>query len=178
MKIKRKKFKCHGAYIFVTKWRLYVTNYKSDNNRKPRSLERDRKLRLRRTVVRSNIYEKYLLLCPQMRTALKISMGMNNNSVRFSIPHFKRKSGCSCNTLIWMWFQVPAGTHRTDLVTHLERLPILCQQLNFTLKSPTVGKSATFNKVDTVIQQTKDLMNCVAKVVTTCFICATKVSQS
>lgn len=70
---------------------------------------------------------------------------------------------------------MPAGTHRTDLVSHLERLPILCQQLNFTLKSPTVGKSATFNKVDTVIQQTKDLMNCVAKVVTTCFICATKV---
>ena len=31
-------------------------------------------------------------------------------------------------------------------------------------------------QVDSAIQETKNLMNIVAKVVTTCFVCATKVS--
>ena len=32
-------------------------------------------------------------------------------------------------------------------------------------------------QVDGAIQETKNLMNAIAKVVTTCFVCATKVSQ-
>ena len=43
--------------------------------------------------------------------------------------------------------QVPQGAHRTELLSHLDRLPTSCQQLMFTIKSPTVGKAATFNKV-------------------------------
>ncbi|KAK2143373.1 hypothetical protein LSH36_848g00063 [Paralvinella palmiformis] len=69
---------------------------------------------------------------------------------------------------------VPAGIHKTELIAHLDRLPVLCQQLSFTIKSPTMGKAATFNKVDSVIQETKNLMNSVAKVVTTCLVCTTK----
>ena len=34
---------------------------------------------------------------------------------------------------------------------------------------------AHFNQVDGAIQETKNLMNAIAKVVTTCFVCATKV---
>lgn len=45
------------------------------------------------------------------------------------------------------------------------------------VKSPTVGKSATFSKVDAVISETKSLMNEIAKLVTACFVCATKASQ-
>jgi hypothetical protein len=52
------------------------------------------------------------------------------------------------------------------------------QQLQFTVKNPTVGKAATFTKVDNVIQETKGLMDVISKVVTTCFTCATKVSDS
>lgn len=48
------------------------------------------------------------------------------------------------------------------------------QQLQFTVKNPTVGKAATFTKVDTVIHETKNLMSVISKVVTTCFVCATK----
>jgi hypothetical protein len=51
------------------------------------------------------------------------------------------------------------------------------QQLQFTVKNPTVGKAATFTKVDNVIQETKGLMDVISKVVTTCFTCATKVSD-
>lgn len=49
------------------------------------------------------------------------------------------------------------------------------QRLQFTVKDHTVGKAATFTKVDNVIQETKNLMNVISKVVTTCFECATKV---
>lgn len=50
------------------------------------------------------------------------------------------------------------------------------QQLQFTVKEPTVGRAATFSKVDNVIQETKHLMNVISKVVTTCFDCANKVT--
>lgn len=55
-------------------------------------------------------------------------------------------------------------------------MPTFVQRLQFTVKDHTVGKAATFTKVDNVIQETKNLMNVISKVVTTCFECATKVS--
>ncbi|XP_033207723.1 alpha-catulin isoform X4 [Belonocnema kinseyi] len=71
-------------------------------------------------------------------------------------------------------YQVPGGHHKKDLLENLDRVPTYVQQLQFTVKNPTVGKSATFVKVDNVIQETKNLMNVISKVVTTCFVCATK----
>ncbi|KAJ8320925.1 hypothetical protein KUTeg_002512 [Tegillarca granosa] len=70
--------------------------------------------------------------------------------------------------------RVPQCGHREELTSHLDRIPSYCQQLQATLKTPTYGKAATFNKVDSAIQETKNLMNTIAKVVTTSFICATK----
>lgn len=71
-------------------------------------------------------------------------------------------------------YQVPGGQHKKDLLEHLDKVPTFVQQLQFTVKNPTVGKAATFTKVDNVIQETKNLMNVISKVVTTCFVCATK----
>ena len=71
--------------------------------------------------------------------------------------------------------QVPGGSHKKELLENLDRVPTYVQQLQFTVKNPTVGKAATFTKVDNVIQETKNLMNVISKVVTTCFVCATKV---
>ncbi|VDK65137.1 unnamed protein product, partial [Onchocerca ochengi] len=70
--------------------------------------------------------------------------------------------------------EVPGSAEKNDLSTILEKIPIHCQQLQVLVKSPTVGKPATFSKVDSVIQETKDLMNEIAKLVTACFVCATK----
>lgn len=75
------------------------------------------------------------------------------------------------------WMQVPGGPHKKELLENLDRVPTYVQQLQFTVKNPTVGKAATFTKVDNVIQETKNLMNVISKVVTTCFVCATKVSK-
>uniref|UniRef100_A0A0M3HP66 Alpha-catulin n=1 Tax=Ascaris lumbricoides TaxID=6252 RepID=A0A0M3HP66_ASCLU len=71
-------------------------------------------------------------------------------------------------------YEVPGSAEKSDLSTILEKIPIHCQQLQVLVKSPTVGKSATFSKVDSVIQETKNLMNEIAKLVTACFVCATK----
>lgn len=70
---------------------------------------------------------------------------------------------------------MPAGTTKKELLEHLDRVPTYVQQLQFTVKEPTVGRAATFSKVDNVIQETKHLMNIISKVVTTCFDCANKV---
>nr|CAD7198960.1 unnamed protein product [Timema douglasi] len=71
-------------------------------------------------------------------------------------------------------YQVPGSTHKKELLENLDRVPTYVQQLQFTVKNPTVGKAATFTKVDNVIQETKSLMDVISKVVTTCFMCATK----
>lgn len=68
------------------------------------------------------------------------------------------------------------GANKKELLEQLDQVPTYVQQLQFTVKMPTVGKSATFSKVDSVINETKTLMNVISKVVTTCFVCATKVS--
>ncbi|XP_022186503.2 alpha-catulin isoform X2 [Nilaparvata lugens] len=71
-------------------------------------------------------------------------------------------------------YQVPSSSHKKELLEQLDRVPTYVQQLQFTVKNPTVGKAATFTKVDSVIHETKNLMSVISKVVTTCFTCATK----
>ena len=71
--------------------------------------------------------------------------------------------------------QVPSGYLKDELVQLIEKLPLNFKQLKNRLKQVTVGKTATFNKVDFVIQETRDFMNLVAKLVTSCFLCCTKV---
>lgn len=71
-------------------------------------------------------------------------------------------------------FEVPGSAEKNELLNILEKIPLHCQQLQVLVKSPTVGKTATFSKVDAVISETKGLMNEVAKLVTACFVCATK----
>lgn len=72
---------------------------------------------------------------------------------------------------------MPAGPPKKELLDQLDKVPTYVQTLQFTVKEPTVGKSATFVKVDHVIQETKNLMNIISKVVSTCFDCANKVSD-
>ncbi|KAK6624674.1 hypothetical protein RUM44_011533 [Polyplax serrata] len=71
-------------------------------------------------------------------------------------------------------YQVPAGSHKMELLESLSGVPTHVQQLQFTVKDPTVGKAATFTKVDLVIHETKSLMNIISKVVTNCFVCCNK----
>lgn len=56
-------------------------------------------------------------------------------------------------------------------------IPTLVQQLQFIVKNPTVGKPATFAKVDSVIRETKSLMEAVNRVVTATLSCRQHVSS-
>ncbi|XP_070066624.1 alpha-catulin isoform X1 [Drosophila virilis] len=71
-------------------------------------------------------------------------------------------------------YQVPASDNKKDLLSILDRVPTFVQALQFTVKDHTVGKAATFVKVDHVIRETKNLMNVINKVVSNCFECANK----
>uniref|UniRef100_A0A0K8VIW1 Uncharacterized protein n=1 Tax=Bactrocera latifrons TaxID=174628 RepID=A0A0K8VIW1_BACLA len=77
-----------------------------------------------------------------------------------------------CNCLCSL--QVPASQNKKDLLNILDRVPTFVQTLQFTVKDHTVGKDATFVKVDHVIRETKNLMSVINKVVSKCFECATK----
>uniref|UniRef100_A0A914HFZ8 Alpha-catulin n=1 Tax=Globodera rostochiensis TaxID=31243 RepID=A0A914HFZ8_GLORO len=77
-------------------------------------------------------------------------------------------------TVMEFAFEVPGSAEKNELLQVLDKVPFHCQQLQVLVKSPTVGKSATFSKVDAVISETKSLMNEIAKLVTACFVCATK----
>ncbi|CAF0889569.1 unnamed protein product, partial [Brachionus calyciflorus] len=70
--------------------------------------------------------------------------------------------------------KIPNGYLKDELNLLLERLPFNFKQLKNKLKQTTIGKTATFNKVDYVIQDTRDFMNLIAKIVTNCFLCCTK----
>ena len=72
-------------------------------------------------------------------------------------------------------FQVPSGQMKQDLLEHLNSIPTFVQQLQFSVKNSTVGKAATFTKIDNIIQETKDLMNFISKTVNSCLACASMV---
>jgi len=61
--------------------------------------------------------------------------------------------------------QVPAGVHRTELLVHLDRLPIFCQQISQTIRAQTVGKAATFSKVSLQQQNwaTTECLHCMCE---------------
>lgn len=71
---------------------------------------------------------------------------------------------------------MPAGDLKKELLNQLGTIPALVQQLQFIVKNPTVGKAATFSKVDSVIRETKSLMEAVNRVVEATLSCRQHVS--
>ncbi|CAF1073113.1 unnamed protein product [Rotaria sordida] len=70
--------------------------------------------------------------------------------------------------------QIPNKNARQDILTQLERIPLMCHQLKLKLKTSVSGKNSTFAKVDTVICETRDLMNAVTRLCTNVFVCQSK----
>ncbi|XP_074598311.1 alpha-catenin related isoform X2 [Brevipalpus obovatus] len=71
-------------------------------------------------------------------------------------------------------YQVPSGPTKKELLDHLDKVPTFVQQLQFSVKNSTVGKAATYTKVDNVIKETKNLMNYVSKTVNSCLTCSSE----
>ncbi|XP_022111474.1 alpha-catulin-like isoform X2 [Acanthaster planci] len=70
--------------------------------------------------------------------------------------------------------QVPDGSLRIELLSLVDQIPSYCQQLLFITKSPTMGKVATFNKVDNTIQETQNLLSTISRIVPLCYTLAAK----
>lgn len=90
--------------------------------------------------------------------------------------YFAEEANCLYKVVRLFSYQVPAGDMKKELLDQLDVVPKYVQALQFKVKIPTVGKAATFSKVDVVIKETKNLMTAINKVVSTCFDCANKVS--
>ncbi|OTF69887.1 hypothetical protein BLA29_007269 [Euroglyphus maynei] len=71
-------------------------------------------------------------------------------------------------------YQIPTGAPKKELLDSIDQVPTYVQQLQFAVKNVTVGKTATFTKVDNVIQETKNLMSVITNVVSACLNCANK----
>ncbi|PIK61663.1 putative alpha-catulin-like [Apostichopus japonicus] len=65
-------------------------------------------------------------------------------------------------------FQAPDCQLRSDLVHLLDRVLSYCQQLLFITRTPATGKVATFNKVDSTIQDTKLLLTILIRILPLC----------
>ncbi|KAH9419799.1 alpha-catenin related isoform X2 [Dermatophagoides pteronyssinus] len=71
-------------------------------------------------------------------------------------------------------YQIPTGAPKKELLDCIDQVPTYVQQLQFAVKNVTVGKTATFTKVDNVIQETKNLMSVITNVVSASLNCANK----
>ncbi|EFX63369.1 hypothetical protein DAPPUDRAFT_119271 [Daphnia pulex] len=106
---------------------------------------------------------------------VKRARNMSSMALRpLQAEYFAEESNRLYKVVRQFCYQVPAGTLKKELLDYVDQIPTYVQQLQFTVKNPTVGKAATFTKVNAVIQETKNCMNCVSKVVSTCFECANK----
>ena len=65
-------------------------------------------------------------------------------------------------------YSVPSGQSKKDLLDNLDKVPTFVQQLQFAVKNSTVGKAATFTKVDNVISEVKNLMDFISRTVNSC----------
>uniref|UniRef100_A0A4W3K352 Alpha-catulin n=1 Tax=Callorhinchus milii TaxID=7868 RepID=A0A4W3K352_CALMI len=58
---------------------------------------------------------------------------------------------------------------KTNLLLEADKLPALCHQQQMTSRTPVHGKAAIFTKVDTSIQETKNVMTVLMKMLSLCY---------
>lgn len=66
-------------------------------------------------------------------------------------------------------YDVPTGEDKRILMALADGVPKHCHQLQMLIQSPTVGKAATFTKVDSIIKETRAIVNLVVKVIQMCY---------
>ncbi len=66
-------------------------------------------------------------------------------------------------------YDVPAGEDKRSLMAIADHVPKHCHQLRQLIQSTTVGRAATFTKVDSIIRATRQIIELVVRVVEVCF---------
>jgi hypothetical protein len=71
-------------------------------------------------------------------------------------------------------YDVPSGEDKRALMAIADHVPKRCQQLQQLIQSSTVGKAATFTKVDSIIRESRQIINLVVTVAQMCYANANK----
>ena len=71
-------------------------------------------------------------------------------------------------------YDVPSGEDKRTLMAIADHVPKRCQQLQQLIQSSTVGKAATFTKVDSIIREVRQIINLVVTVSQMCYANANK----
>ena len=66
-------------------------------------------------------------------------------------------------------YDVPTGEDKRIVMALADNVPKHCHQLQMLIQSPTVGKAATFTKVDSIIKETRAIINLVLRVIQMCY---------
>ena len=71
-------------------------------------------------------------------------------------------------------YDVPAGEDKRSLMAIADRVPKHCNGLQTLIHGSTVGKAATFTKVDSIVKATRPIVQLIVRVVQICFANANK----
>ena len=66
-------------------------------------------------------------------------------------------------------YDVPTGEDKRLLMALADNVPKHCHQLQMLIQSSTVGKAATFTKVDSIIKETRQIVNLIIRVIQMCY---------
>ena len=88
--------------------------------------------------------------------------------------YFAEESNAIYKVMRLFSYDVPTGEDKRSLMASADHVPKHCHQLQMLIQSPTVGKAATFNKVDSIIRETRQIVQLIVKVVQLCFANANK----
>ena len=66
-------------------------------------------------------------------------------------------------------YDVPTGEDKRLLMALADNVPKHCHQLQMLIQSSTVGKAATFTKVDSIIKETRSIVNLIIRVIQMCY---------
>ena len=66
-------------------------------------------------------------------------------------------------------YDVPAGEDKRSLMAIADEVPKHCHQLSMLIQIPIVGKAAIFTKVDSIVKESRQIVNLLVRVVEICF---------
>ena len=66
-------------------------------------------------------------------------------------------------------YDVPSGEDKRLLMALADTVPKHCHQLQMLIQRSTVGKAATFTKVDSIIKETRSIVNLIIRVIQMCY---------
>lgn len=88
--------------------------------------------------------------------------------------YFAEESNALYKVIRLFSYDVPTGEDKRALMAIADHVPKHCHQLQMLIQINAVGKAAVFNKVDSIVKETRQIVQLIVKVVQICFTNANK----